>query len=183
MSMFQLFEAKFQMCMLVIAATFDLLAGGFACYISEDPIIPFIVYTLDIVALYTGRLWIPFAFVSFALSVYGVIALRGEPIFLLIFSAFLKCTAFFIKGKIILKSKIHGLIHIMKYVRKNPQVFFVIPFMATLVLAAVKLVFGDVAMADKLAVYAYYQLVGAVIVALVTLRGGESTRTKHRRPG
>jgi hypothetical protein len=160
---------SFHKLFLAIAIVLDLLAGGFACYVGADPLVPFLAYTLGVAALYMERLWLLAAFISLGLSLYGTAVLRGETFPLLIAAAVLKCAFPFLKGRLVLKSEVLGLVSIMRYLKENPQALFVLPFMLLLGLAAVKQVVGDLVMADKLTVYAYYQLVGAVAVVLVLM--------------
>jgi len=167
MKLISLHKSKFQKVFLALAEIFDLFAGGFACYVGVDPFLPFLAYALGVAALYAGKLWAPITLASLGVSLYGAVMLKGEPSVLLAIAAIFKCTLPFFKGWLVLKSEIHGLEHIVKYLRGNPQALFVIPFMLLIVLAAVKLALGDLELADRLAVYAYYQLVGGVLAALV----------------
>jgi len=160
-------KARLKKLPLVLAMILDLLAGGFACYIGADPLLPFLAYALGVAALYMGRLWVPITLASLGLSLYGAVMLKGEPGALLAIAALFKCAFPFFKGWFVLKSETYGLERIVKYLRENPQALFVIPFMLLIVLAAVKLALGDLEMADRLAVYAYYQLVGAVVTAVI----------------
>ena len=162
-----LYKSKFRKVPLALAEIFDFLAGGFACYVGVDPFLPFLAYALGVAALYAGKLWAPIALASLGVSLYGAVMLKGEPGVLLAIAAIFKCALPFFKGWFVLKSEIHGLERIVKYLRENPQALFVIPFMLLLVLVAVKLALGDLGMADRLAVYAYYQLVGAVVTAVI----------------
>jgi hypothetical protein len=113
---------------------------------------------------------------------YGAMVLKGEPVALFIVAVSLKCISPFFKGWLVLKSEIHELIAIANYLRKNLQALFILPFMLLLILAAVRQVSGDSAMADSLAVYAYYQLSGAVAVVLVLMiREGVSSSNAKRK--
>jgi hypothetical protein len=176
-------RASIQKFLLTLAMIFDLLGGGFACYVSADPLVPFLAYALGVAALYTERWWILAAFASLGLSAYGAVVLRGEPVPLLIVAAVLKCCAPFLRGWLVLKCEVRELVYVVGYLRENPQAFFVFPFMLLLELAAVKLAFGDSVTADRLAVYAYYQLVGAVVAAftLMMREGGSSMRSKREQ--
>jgi hypothetical protein len=175
-----LYKARFQKLPLALAAIFDLLSGGFACYVGVDPLLPFLAYALGMAALYVGKLWVPLALASLGLSVYGAVMLKGEPGVLLIIAAVFKCVIPFFKNwLIILKSEVRGLERIVDYLRENPQALFVLPFMLLIVLAAVKLALGDLEMADRLAVYAYYQLVGGVLAALVLELKEKRQRAAH----
>ena len=173
-------RTSFRKLLLAFAMVFDLLAGGFACYVGADPLVPFLAYMLEVVALYMERLWMLAVLISLGLSLYGTAVLRCEAVPLLIIAAFLKCASPFPKGWLVLKSEVHGLVCVMRYLKENPQALFVIPFMLLLGLAAVKQVAGDLVMANKLTVYAYYQLAGAVAVALVLMirEGDGSSGTK-----
>jgi hypothetical protein len=167
MRTFLIHKARLKKLPLVLAMILDLLAGGFACYIGADPLLPFLAYALGVAALYMGRLWVPITLASLGSSLYGAVMLKGEPSVLLAIAAIFKCVLPFFKGWFVLKSELRGLERIVKYLRENPQALFVIPFMLLIVLAAVKLALGDLELADRLAVYAYYQLVGGVLAALV----------------
>ncbi|MCC6005883.1 MAG: hypothetical protein LM590_16215 [Thermofilum sp.] len=180
--MFFVARVKFRKFLLTLAAVFDLLAGIFVCYVGAEPLIPFLAYALGVVSLYTERLWVPVTFLSFGLSMYGAMVLKGEPVALFIVAASLKCISPIFRGWLVLKSEIHELIAVANYLRKNLQALFILPFMLLLILAAVRQVSGDSAMADSLAVYAYYQLSGAVAVVLVLMiREGVSSSNAKRK--
>lgn len=167
MKIFELHRSRMQKFLLALASLFDLLAGCFASYFGVDPFVYFLAYALDITALYIGRSWVPVVLCSLSLSAYGAMVSSNELRYFLIIAAILKCMSPFFKGWLVLKSEVQVLAMIMSYLRENPHVLFVIPFMLLLTLAAVELALGNLEMADRLAVYAYYQLVGGVVAALV----------------
>ena len=179
MNTFILHKARLRKFPLALAAFLDLLAGGFACCVGADPLMPFLSYALGIAALYMEKFWALAALTSLALSVYGVVMLRGELVPLLVVAAIFKCASPFLKGWLVLKSEVRVLAGVVGYLRENPQVLFVFPFMVLLVLAAVKLASGDSVMADRLAVYAYYQLMGGMLTALILTfrKSGYSSRS------
>lgn len=183
MSVQLLHRSRFGKFPLALAAIFDLLAGGFSCYVGEDPLVPFLAYALGVAALYMEKLWVLAAFVSLGLSMYGVAVLRGEPVTLLIVAAVFKCVFPFFKGWLFLKSEVRGLVSVVGYLRENPQSLFIFPFIVLLALAAVKFAAGDSVMADMLAAYAYYQLAGGVFAALIVAvrEGGGLQRSENRR--
>jgi hypothetical protein len=161
---------------ITLAMIFDLLAGGFACYISTDPLIPFLAYATDVVSLYicTEKRQMLAVLASLGLSAYSVILLRNEPAFLSMIAMAFKCTIPFFKGWLILRSDIRELINVTYYLRENLQILFILPFMVLLVLAAIKLAFGDAVMANWLAIYAYYQLIGAAVAVVVSRANAEN---------
>jgi len=171
-------EAELRKAPLALAALLDLLAGGFACYLGSGALLgSMISYALAIAALYLGGLKCVVAMAaSLAASTYGAFNFGGEPAALLAASALLKASSLAIRrGVLRLRSDVRGLASLAAYLRENPQALFIIPFMALLVLAAAKLALGDEDMANRLAEYAYYQLVAGVATALILVareRGG-----------
>lgn len=163
-------EAELRKAPLALAAILDLLAGGFACYLSSSALLGSMAsYALTVAALYLGGVkYLVAAAASLAASAYGALSFGGEPAIILAVSALLKVAALTPKrGVLRLRTDIRSIASLASYLRGNPQALFVIPFMALLILAATKLALGDEDMANKLAEYAYYQLVAGVVAALM----------------
>jgi hypothetical protein len=167
MKTFVLLRSKIQKLPLAIAAFFDLLAGGFASCLGVDPLVPFLAYASEVAALYVEKRWAPLVLVSLGLSTYGAAVLKGEPVPLLLVAIFLKSVSPLFKGWLVLKSEVRELASVVGYLSENPQVLFALPFALLLTLAAIKLATGDLVMANRFAIYAYYQLVGAVVTAVI----------------
>jgi len=163
-------EAELRKAPLALAAVLDLLAGGFACYLGSDALLSSMIsYALTIAALYLGGLkCVAAAAASLAASTYGAFNFGGEVAALLAASALLKTASLALRRGILrLRTDVRGLASLAAYLRENPQALFVIPFMALLIFAAAKLALGDEDTANRLAEYAYYQLVAGVATALI----------------
>ncbi|MCC6003880.1 MAG: hypothetical protein LM590_06015 [Thermofilum sp.] len=167
MNVFLTHKADLRKFPIILAMFFELLAGGFACYIGANPLVPFFSYALGVMAVYMRRRWLPVALASLGLAIYGVVTLKDEPSALMLVAAVLKCFSFLLRGQLILKSEVHVLMNVVNYLKENPQVFFVLPSMGLLMIAAIKFVFNDSVTADRLAIYAYYQLVGTAAAAFI----------------
>jgi len=72
-------------------------------------------------------------------------------------------------GRIIFKAK--------QYLRENWGAPFIIAFMIMLMICACLIAFGKEALANEVAVYAYYSLVIGVVLQLITF-----IREEHKRP-
>jgi hypothetical protein len=162
-------KIRLQKFLLVLALFSDLIAGSFISYYSRagdnSLLLLFLAYAVGVLALYIERWRIPSILISLIFSTYSVIMLRNGQVFCIV-SIALKGVSLFFKGWLILKSEINVLKRVLDYLKGNPQLFFILPFVLLVMLAAVELAMGNPEIADRFAAYAYYQLIGGALVAL-----------------
>lgn len=170
--MFIIYKIKISKVLLILAAIFDLLSGSFISYIGMDPIFLFSAYIISIIALSMDKyFWFPL-FISIIFLLSEVSLLSNNFIFLspLAFSVILKSLSLLFKGYLILRSDVHWLTKIFEHMKKL-YVAFTLPFILFLVLSEIILELGDYAIANRLLICAYYQLLGFLAYHLVEVSG------------
>jgi len=75
----------------------------------------------------------------------------------------------------------HLLIKVLRYLKKNPGAPFIIAFQVMLITCAVLLAYGQEAMANNIAIYAFYSLVIGVILQFIAFLkyGGKKKSIIH----